>query len=179
MKQYVSNLEKDEKTLEEKIKKRQLDLERVEKRMVNLINVKPAYMDEYLRLEKELERLYQIYLEKFRNLDYLEHQMDRYNQEDQIRFEESQKNLLRIQKKIKEEEWKVLRGDQEVDESLLDQQINEAEQDFGKQHKNDKMNKIGGFTGQDYKKHQINDDEEDDQDDDDDDQDQDQDEDDD
>lgn len=79
MKSYVSNLEKDEKTLEEKIKKRQLDLERVEKRMVNLINVKPAYMDEYLRLEKELERLYSIYLEKFRNLDYLEHQMDRYN----------------------------------------------------------------------------------------------------
>lgn len=73
MKSYVSNLEKDEKTLEEKIKKRQLDLERVEKRMVNLINVKPAYMDEYLRLEKELERLYVIYLEKFRNLDYLEH----------------------------------------------------------------------------------------------------------
>jgi len=75
----VNNLEKDEKTLEEKIKKRQLDLERVEKRMVNLINVKPAYMDEYLRLEKELERVYQIYLEKFRNLDYLENQMDRYN----------------------------------------------------------------------------------------------------
>jgi clusterin-associated protein 1 len=79
MKSYVGNLEKDEKTLEEKIKKRQLDLERVEKRMVNLINVKPAYMDEYIRLEKELERLYTIYLEKFRNLDYLEHQMDRYN----------------------------------------------------------------------------------------------------
>lgn len=73
MKSYVGNLEKDEKTLEEKIRKRQLDLERVEKRMVNLINVKPAYMDEYLRLEKELERLYSIYLEKFRNLDYLEH----------------------------------------------------------------------------------------------------------
>ncbi len=73
MKSYVGNLEKDEKTLEEKIRKRQLDLERVEKRMVNLINVKPAYMDEYLRLEKELERLYAIYLEKFRNLDYLEH----------------------------------------------------------------------------------------------------------
>lgn len=111
MKNYVGNLEKDEKTLEEKIRKRQLDLERVEKRMVNLINVKPAYMDEYLRLEKELERLYAIYLEKFRNLDYLEHQMDRYNQEDQARFEDSQKALQRIQKKIKDEEWKVLRGD--------------------------------------------------------------------
>ena len=96
MKSYVTNLEKDEKTLEEKIKKRQLDLERVEKRMVNLINVKPAYMDEYLRLEKELERLYVIYLEKFRNLDYLEHQMDRYNQEDQARFEDGQKALHRI-----------------------------------------------------------------------------------
>jgi len=119
--------------------------------MVNLINVKPAYMDEYLRLEKELERVYQIYLEKFRNLDYLENQMDRYNQEDQMRFEESQKALNRIQKKIKEEEWKVLRGDQEVDESLLDQQINEEDDEFIKGgNKNKHMNKVGTFGNKHY-----------------------------
>lgn len=36
-------------------------------------------MDEYERLEAELERLYQVYVEKYRNLDYLEHQLDEYN----------------------------------------------------------------------------------------------------
>ena len=131
--------------------------------MVNLINVKPAYMDEYLRLEKELERLYVIYLEKFRNLDYLEHQMDRYNQEDQARFEDGQKALHRIQKKIKEEEWKVLRGDQEVDESLLDQQINEADVEFGKV-KHDKMNKMAAFGAQDYNAQERDSEEEEDED---------------
>ena len=35
--------------------------------------MKPAYMDEYERLEHELEKIYEVYIEKFRNLDYLEH----------------------------------------------------------------------------------------------------------
>lgn len=55
-------MEKDEKTLEEKIKKKQLDLERSEQRLKSLKNVKPAYMEEYERLERELEKLYGIYL---------------------------------------------------------------------------------------------------------------------
>lgn len=43
-----------------------------------MTNVKPAYMDEYERLERELEKLYSIYVEKFRNLEYLEHELDEY-----------------------------------------------------------------------------------------------------
>lgn len=35
--------------------------------------MKPAYMEEYERFEAELERVYTVYVEKFRNLDYLEH----------------------------------------------------------------------------------------------------------
>lgn len=36
-------------------------------------------MDEYERLEGELERLYQVYVEKYRNLDYLDSVMEVYN----------------------------------------------------------------------------------------------------
>ena len=36
-------------------------------------------MDEYEKLEKELQRYYEIYMEKFRNLDYLEHELDKIN----------------------------------------------------------------------------------------------------
>ena len=53
-----------------------MDLERAEKRFQTLTNVKPAYMDEYERLENELEKLYTIYIDKFRNLEYLEHELD-------------------------------------------------------------------------------------------------------
>lgn len=50
--------------------------------MKSLKNVKPAYMEEYERLERELEKLYGNYLDKFRNLEYLEHTMDLHNQEE-------------------------------------------------------------------------------------------------
>jgi len=58
MSKYIKNLERDEKLLEEKIRKKVMDLERAEKRFQTLTNVKPAYMDEYERLEHELEKIY-------------------------------------------------------------------------------------------------------------------------
>ena len=56
--------------------KKQMDLERAEKRFQTLTNVKPAYMEEYERLEHELEKLFNLYIDKFRNLEYLEHELD-------------------------------------------------------------------------------------------------------
>lgn len=127
MQTVVTNLEKDEKVLDEKIKRQSQALEREEKRLKTMINVKPAYMDEYERLEQELERYYNLYLEKFRNLDYLEHQLDLYNTAEEEKFQENQKALKRMQEKIKAEEWKVLRGEEEVDETALEAQINREE----------------------------------------------------
>jgi clusterin-associated protein 1 len=123
MQNVVSNLEKDEKVLDEKIKRQSQALEREEKRLKSLINVRPAYMDEYERLEQELERFYTLYLEKFRNLDFLEHQLDLYNQAEEEKFQENQKALKKMQEKIKAEEWRMIRGEEEIDENLLDQQL--------------------------------------------------------
>ena len=114
MKKYVQNAEKDEKTLEEKIKKKKLDLERSESRLKTLTNVKPAFMEEYERQERELEKLYNEYLEKFRNLDYLEHQLDIYNKQEEEKLQESQKVLEKIKKTLQEEEKRILRGEGEV-----------------------------------------------------------------
>jgi clusterin-associated protein 1 len=36
-------------------------------------------MDEYERLESELAEEYEVYLVKFRNLDFLEHELDLHN----------------------------------------------------------------------------------------------------
>lgn len=38
--------------------------------------MRPPYMDEYERLQMELERIYTLYIEKFRNLDYLEKELE-------------------------------------------------------------------------------------------------------
>jgi len=47
MAKYVSNMEQEQRVLEEKLKKKTAELERNEKRYRNLLTVKPAFMEEY------------------------------------------------------------------------------------------------------------------------------------
>ena len=65
-------LEIDERDLSEKIRKKSQDLEQSQKRLKSLKNVRPAFMDEYEKLEMELQDHYNVYLERFRNLHYLQ-----------------------------------------------------------------------------------------------------------
>ena len=44
-------------------------------------------MDEYERLEEDLQKLYDLYLVKFRNLTYLESQQEEYHRQEQDKFE--------------------------------------------------------------------------------------------
>jgi clusterin-associated protein 1 len=87
--QMLDNIHADEKNLDDKIEKKRADLERNLKRLRTLKDVRPAFMDEYESLEKELEKLYEDYLIKFRIQSYLEQQLDEYNHNEQEKFEES------------------------------------------------------------------------------------------
>lgn len=115
-------LEAEEKALATKIKKAQTDLERAEKRLKSLHNVRPAFMDEYEKLEKELERQYAIYCERFRNLDYLQRELDLHNMRELKQLAQSDRSLKRLQKKFRDDELAILRGEQEdqIESSLLD-----------------------------------------------------------
>ena len=82
-------------------------MERAEKRLKGIENVKPEYQEEYERLEAELERFYTIYVEKFSNIDYLEYELDKYNLQEVKRRKEDQKvieNLQLNQKRAENEE---------------------------------------------------------------------------
>ncbi len=94
----------DEKNLDEKIEKKKADLERNLKRLRTLKDVRPAFMDEYESLEKELEILYDEYLVKFRIQSYLEQQLDEYNLSEQEKFEESARTMQMTIKKMKDQE---------------------------------------------------------------------------
>jgi len=104
MDEMCKKLQEDEESLQEKITKKESDLDRCRKRLKDLENVRPAFMDEFEKLEKELEKYYTVYIEKFRNVEYLEHQLEQYNQAEQEKLEESERNLKRMQKRLKEEE---------------------------------------------------------------------------
>lgn len=91
-KKGIEDLQADETNLKSKIERKQQELERREKRLRSLQGVRyillviywesfyttvyrPAFMDEYERLEADLQRLYSVYVEKFRNQTFLDHQV--------------------------------------------------------------------------------------------------------
>mmetsp|Transcript_79538 Transcript_79538/g.215097 ORF Transcript_79538/g.215097 Transcript_79538/m.215097 type:complete len:435 (-) Transcript_79538:389-1693(-) len=113
LKQTSEELARDEKQLEGKIRKKRQELERCKKRLGSLASVRPAFMDEYEQLEQELERYYEQYVWRFRNLDYLEFEVDVLNREQQERMEENERALKRMQKRLRDEEWRLLRGEED------------------------------------------------------------------
>jgi clusterin-associated protein 1 len=113
LKQMSEELQRDEKSLEQKIKKKRQELERCKKRLTSLVNVRPAFMDEYEQLEQQFERYYEQYVGRFRNLDYLEYALDMLNREEKERMEENERALKRMQKRLRDEEWRLLRGEED------------------------------------------------------------------
>uniref|UniRef100_A0A8C3ID13 Clusterin associated protein 1 n=1 Tax=Chrysemys picta bellii TaxID=8478 RepID=A0A8C3ID13_CHRPI len=109
-KDMLNNVASDEANLEAKIEKRKLELERNQKRLQTLQSVRPAFMDEYEKIEEELQKQYSNYLEKFRNLAYLEQQLDDHHRVEQERFEEAENTLRLMQNRLKEEEKRLLKS---------------------------------------------------------------------
>lgn len=108
MEKYVKSLTDDERSLEEKIKRKNIEISITAKRLKGFSDLKPAFMDEIERLEKDLEHLYTVYLDKFRNLDYLENLVDKYNDIEYQKQEAERRRLSTIQKKIQDDEDKMI-----------------------------------------------------------------------
>lgn len=102
------DLETDVKSLDQKIQKKGAELERNKKRLVSLQTVRPAFMDEYEKLEDDLQDMFREYLERFRNLDYIESQLATHNKKEQERIDENERQMKKMQKKLQEDEMKVL-----------------------------------------------------------------------
>ncbi|XP_068003463.1 clusterin-associated protein 1 isoform X6 [Melanerpes formicivorus] len=85
-----------------------------------LVLCSPAFMDEYERVEEQLQQLYSSYLEKFRNLTYLEQLLESERQTEQEMFEEAA-NLMRLmQSRLKEEEQNLLKSGAASEDSELE-----------------------------------------------------------
>ncbi|KAM4624440.1 clusterin-associated protein 1 homolog isoform 1-T2 [Polymixia lowei] len=116
----LNNVSSDETSLEAKIEKRKQELERNQKRLQTLQSVRPAFMDEYEKIEEELQKNYETYVEKFRNLSFLEAQLEEYHRLEQERFEETENTLRLIQHKLREEERKLIRSGLKDEDSDMD-----------------------------------------------------------
>ncbi|XP_046856728.1 clusterin-associated protein 1-like [Xenia sp. Carnegie-2017] len=110
-KHMLDNIASDEANLEAKIDKKKAELERNQKRLKSLESVRPAFMDEYEKMEAELKNIYEVYIEKYRNLTYLEHLFEEVNRTEQNKFEEHEANLRQLQDRIRDEGKRSLQSE--------------------------------------------------------------------
>jgi len=116
LERQCEEMKADKKSLEAKIKKKKSELERGEKRLRSIQTLRPHFMDEYEALEQELAAEYEVYLERFRNLDFLEHELDKHNTAEKEKLEASDRALKRLQKRLRDDELRLFIGEQDVGE---------------------------------------------------------------
>ena len=112
----LDELEKDKTNLESKIEKRRAELERSEKRLSTLQSVRPAYMDEYEQLQAKMQDLYTKYLERHRNFEYLESQLELHRSTEQRQIDAASKKIRKMQRRLQDEEMRILRGEVAIDD---------------------------------------------------------------
>ncbi|KAH0789973.1 clusterin associated protein [Histomonas meleagridis] len=98
----LERLSSDEDSLRSKIKKRKYELDRQSKRLVSVITIRPAYMDEYEALEQELQELFKLHFQHYRNVDYFEHELQKAAEKQKMRKEKNEKEIGKIKKKMRQ-----------------------------------------------------------------------------
>eukprot|EP00095_Tigriopus_kingsejongensis_P010498 maker-scaffold436_size171858-snap-gene-0.33 protein:Tk10498 transcript:maker-scaffold436_size171858-snap-gene-0.33-mRNA-1 annotation:"clusterin-associated protein 1 isoform x1" len=100
----IENVSSNEASLDSKIEKKTVELDRNQKRLLTLKKVRPAFMDEYEKLEADLKKLYDDYILRFRCMAYLEQQVDELERVELERKEERELSTRRILERMREEE---------------------------------------------------------------------------
>ncbi|KAJ4458190.1 putative Clusterin-associated protein 1 [Paratrimastix pyriformis] len=111
--EQLKQLDQDRTDLQAKIDKKRLELERARTRMKSWQNVKPVHMEEYDKLEAEVERQYRQYVEKFRNVEWLEHELEQYTQREQLRVDEAERAINKMQRRLRDQQAKQADEDEE------------------------------------------------------------------
>ncbi|XXQ29802.1 Clusterin-associated protein 1 [Plasmodiophora brassicae] len=133
-------LESDRASIQTKIERKQVELDRAVKRLKSMKKVKPAFMAEYAQLEAELKSVYAVYMDRFVNLNYLESEMQQVQFAEQELKLESDRELRKMRRHLRDEELRILRGEQQVDENHIDDPV---ESDAGSSEEEEPIAKPG------------------------------------
>ncbi|OHT12801.1 clusterin associated protein [Tritrichomonas foetus] len=96
----LDRLNSDEDTFRSKIKQRKHELERQSKRLLSVQTIRPAFMDEYENLEQELQMLFKIHFQHYRNVDYYEHELQKAAEKQKQKKKEMEKAINKMKKKV-------------------------------------------------------------------------------
>ncbi|KAG8461012.1 hypothetical protein KFE25_010763 [Diacronema lutheri] len=123
MDRMLANVSKDEAALRAKIDKRKAELERHEKRLSSLATVRPAFLDEYEKLEGALVVQYDAYLSNWRNMQFLEAELDAVHAAELEGLEAHERQMRAMQRVLREEELRLMRGQAQIDEQAIDEAL--------------------------------------------------------
>eukprot|EP00979_Chaetoceros_neogracilis_P013357 scaffold3797_cov267-Chaetoceros_neogracile.AAC.11 len=75
LEEEVAHMGADRNDILTDIKRKKEDLERSNIRLQSLHSARPAFMDEFETLEIDLQKHYELYMERYRNVHYLKHEL--------------------------------------------------------------------------------------------------------
>ncbi|KAK7870570.1 hypothetical protein R5R35_009079 [Gryllus longicercus] len=104
LQEMTQNVAATEASLDNKIEKKKLELDRNQKRLQTLKKVRPAFLEELERLEAELRGLYGAYLTRLRCLAYLDQQQEAAEAAEQERMAERQAATRRLLEAMRQDE---------------------------------------------------------------------------
>ncbi|XP_042876419.1 clusterin-associated protein 1-like [Penaeus japonicus] len=116
----IENVGSDEANLEAKIEKKKTGLERGQKRLLTLKKVRPAFMDEYEKLEQDLKKQYETFVQKFISLSYLEALLDDLDRVEQDKMAERESATRKLLEKLRSEEQRKLGASDDSDDDDSD-----------------------------------------------------------
>lgn len=99
----LNNIGQTEQNLDQKIERRKLECEQLQKRLTKLQAYRPPNRDEFERLEAQLKGLYQEYVVKYRNLCYMKQQMNDIEIIEHEKSLDAEKNMRLAVEKMRQE----------------------------------------------------------------------------
>ena len=83
-------------------------------------------MDEYEQIETEIQKLYSGYIQKFRNLHYLEHRIKDIEEQEKVRLKDRQHVMAKWITQMQQEELSILRNDGDIFSSFGSDKLQDA-----------------------------------------------------
>lgn len=105
-KTLIENTATTEASLDQKIERKQNELERSKNRLQTLQKVRPAFLDEYANLEKELHILYTQYVSRYRTMVYIENLVAEQERTENARAEIQQEAAKKLAEQMRLDEGK-------------------------------------------------------------------------
>merc|ERR1712129_586574 len=111
------------------------EFDRLDKRLLSLKNIKPAFIEEYEILERKNIEIYDLYCEKFQNLSYLQSAMGKYRVLEHEKEMKTKKRLKSVQQRLRDQEMTMMRNDHDGVDDLdiceANNQSSRRRQQFG------------------------------------------------